>query len=166
MSPDTLDLLLQVIGRLERHVHDRDCPAVVAMVGSRRLIMTDFDYLRSEQTASDFETRAAARARAIDAARWVFAVPQVWTFSTGKGAARAVSNHPLRPGEEEAITWMSVDHSEGVDYGLVPFQRRLDGSPVFGEPETFTAEIHPAEAMPGYMMLRQVLDTPDTPSES
>jgi hypothetical protein len=60
----------------------------------------------------------------------------------------AVSNHPLREGEQEAITWMSFDRNDGIDYGRVAYARCPNGVPVFEEPEMFTLEVA-AEGMPG-----------------
>jgi hypothetical protein len=59
----------------------------------------------------------------------------VWVITAGTVSVRAVSNHPLRDGEQEAITWMAVDPADGVDYGRVPFARRPRGEPVFGDTE-------------------------------
>lgn len=70
---------------------------------------------------------------------------------------RAVSNHPLREGEHEAITWMSCDRDDGVDYGRVPYARRPSGEPVFDDPEVFTVGVLPYEAMPGFTLLQAYL---------
>ncbi|MGC9537783.1 hypothetical protein [Streptomyces sp. UG1] len=67
--------VLDVAGRLERAIHERDRPAVVALQGDRTLVMSDCDYLRDEATATAFEERAAKRARKIHACRIVFAAP-------------------------------------------------------------------------------------------
>ncbi len=157
MNQETLGLLLDIVARVEKNIRDRERPAVVGLVGDRLLVLSDYDYLRDDRSAAAFERRAAERAREIGATRWVFAVPQVWVFSAGKAATRAVSDHPLRAGEQEAITWMSADSADGVDYGLVPYVRRPDGGPVFDDPEIFTSEIRPAEGMPGQVMLQLIL---------
>jgi hypothetical protein len=150
------ELLLDVVDRLERAVRDRDCPAMVALEGARTVVMTDYDYLRDDETASAFEHRAADQARAIDARRFVFAVPQVWLITDEGVSARAVSNLPLREGEHEVITWMSYTAADGVDYGLVPVGRRPSGEPVFGEAEVFTVPVGAREAMPGRNLLRLI----------
>ncbi|MEQ4720911.1 hypothetical protein [Nonomuraea sp. B19D2] len=154
MNDETAELLFDVIGRLEKSIIARDCPAIVALRGERQLVLSDYDYLRDEQSATAFETRAAAKAQEIAATRWIFAVPQVWLITPDKVYSRAVSNHPLREGEQEAITWMSFDQSNGVDYGRVPYTRRPNGEPVFDDPEMFTVAVRPAEHMPGYTLLQ------------
>jgi hypothetical protein len=79
----------------------------------------------------------------------VFEPPSsIWT--------RAVSNHPLRENEQEAITWTSFDLAGGLDYGRVAYSRRPNGEPVFEEPEVFMVEVWPTETMPG-ARLRQAL---------
>jgi hypothetical protein len=157
MNDETSALLFDVVERLERSIVARDCPAMVALEGERRLVLSDYDYLRDDVAAQSFEWKAAARAREIVAVRWVFAVPQVWVVTAERFAARAVSNHALREGEQEAITWMSFDRGNGVDYGRVPFARRPGGAPVFGEPEIFIIELRPAVSMPGYTLLQALM---------
>lgn len=160
MNDDTARLLFDVAGRLERSIRARDCPAIVAVQGQRTLVLSDYDYLRDEATAAAFERRAAATARKIGIRRWVLAVPQVWQVKAGVVSTRAVSNHPLREGEQEAITWMSFDRDDGVDYGRVAFTRQPDGEPVFAEPEIFTvrAKARPAPSAPGYTLLQALVD--------
>ncbi|TDD23806.1 hypothetical protein E1287_38630 [Actinomadura sp. KC06] len=154
MNETTFGLLRDVAERLERAIRSRDCPAIVVLEGQRRLVLSDYDYLRDDQTAHAFEDRAGGHGQRIDATRFVFAVPQVWVVTPGQVAARAVSNHPLRPGEQEAITWLSFDVNDGVDYGRVPYARRPNGEPIFDEPEIFTVEVWPKEQMPGFRLLR------------
>ncbi|GAA2324039.1 hypothetical protein GCM10010149_91730 [Nonomuraea roseoviolacea subsp. roseoviolacea] len=166
MAGDDMDnhtgaLLLDVLERLKKSIVSRDCPAMVALEGERVLILSDYDYLRDEQAAASFEGRAAAKAVEIGATRWVLAVPQVWRITPDKVLSRAVSNHPLREGEAEAITWMSCDSGHGVDYGRVPYVRRPNGEPVFDEPEVFTVGVRPAESMPGYVLLQAFLGSRD-----
>jgi hypothetical protein len=162
----TWALVFDVVGRLERGIAARDCPAVVALEGRRTLVLSDYDYLRDDETAAAFERRAAAKAREVGAARWVFAVPQVWLVRAEAVAARAVSNHPLRPGEQETITWMAYDADDGVDYGRVAYTRRPNGEPVFGEPEVFTVGVRPGAVMPGFTLLRLlVAEDADTAGE-
>ncbi|MEV7012693.1 hypothetical protein [Streptosporangium sp. NPDC051022] len=163
MNDETAALLFDVVGRLEKSIVSRDCPAIVLLDGDRRLVLSDYDYLRDEPAAVAFEARAATKAREIDARRWVLAVPQVWVFTPPNTVSvRAVSNHPLREGEQEAITWMSCDRDEGVDYGRVAYARRPSGEPVFEEPEVFSVGVQPSEAMPGFRMLQVYLaDGPD-----
>jgi hypothetical protein len=158
MNEETAALLFDAVGRLEKSIIARDCPAVVILDGVRRLVLSDYDYLRNESAASSFEARAAAKAREIGVMRWVLAVPQVWVFRPPDTVAmRAVSNHPLREGEQEAITWMSCDRGEGVDYGRVAYARRPSGEPVFEEPEVFTVGVRPQESMPGFALLQAYL---------
>ncbi len=156
MNDDTARLLLDVTGRLERIIQRGDCPAIVALDGQPATVLSDYDYLRDETAATAFELRAAARARETGARRWVLAVPQVWVVKAGVVSTRAVSNHPLREGEQEAITWTSFDAADGVDYGRVPYTRRPHGEPVFDAPEVFTAKarVRPALSTPGYTLLR------------
>jgi hypothetical protein len=156
MNDKTAALLFDVVERLQRSIIARDCPAIVALEGERRLILTDYDYLRDPQAGTSFESRAAAKAREIQVERWVLAVPQVWVITSDKIFSRAVSNHPLHKGEQEAITWMSFDRSDGVDYGRVPYTRRPSGEPVFDEPEKLAVGVHPAEHMPGYALLQSL----------
>jgi hypothetical protein len=166
VNEQTFSLLRDVAERLERAIRSRDCPAIVALEGRRRLVLSDYDYLRDDQAAHAFEDKAAGHARRIEATRFVFAVPQVWVVTPGEVATRAVSNHPLRPGEQEAITWMSFDVTDGVDYGRVPYTRRPSGEPIFDEPETFTVEVWPEEQMPGFRLLRALMSDDSNPTPS
>ncbi len=156
-----LTLLEDVVERLQRAIRARDCPAIVILQGEQTLTLSDFDYLRDLETAAAFEHRAAEHARRIQALRWVFAVPQVWLQTADGISARAVSNHPLREGEQEAITFTAFDVGDGVDYGLVPYTRRPDSTPVFDEPEIFTSEVMPGERAPGWTLLRILMDPGD-----
>ena len=153
-----LALLDDVVDRLERAIRARDCPAIVVLQGERTLTLSDYDYLRDLETAARFERRVAEHARRIGAGRWVFAVPQVWVQTPEGISARAVSNLPLREGEQEAITWTAFDIDDGVDYGLVPYTRRPNGEPVFDEPEVFTADVTPGERAPGWTLLRTLME--------
>ncbi|MFF4418880.1 hypothetical protein ACFYY8_40645 [Streptosporangium sp. NPDC001559] len=153
MNDETAALLFEVVERLQRSIAARHCPAVAALEGERRLVLSDYDYLRDPRSAVSFETRAAARAREIRATRWVLAVPLVWVTTPGTVYSRAVSNHPLREGEQETITWMSFHEDDGVDYGRVPYARRPGGEPVFDTPEMFAVGVLPARAMPGHTLL-------------
>ncbi|WP_327586995.1 hypothetical protein OHA25_08285 [Nonomuraea sp. NBC_00507] len=155
MNDETAELLFDVVGRLEINILARECPAIVVLQGERLLALSDYDYLRDDQTAAAFEERAAAKAREIDATRWVLAVPQVWMITSDAIMSRAVSNHPLREGEQEAITWMSYDRQDGVDYGRVPYTRRPNGEPIFDEPEIITVGVQPEESMPGRTLLEE-----------
>ncbi|MFE3452472.1 hypothetical protein ACFXJ8_26475 [Nonomuraea sp. NPDC059194] len=155
MNDETAALLFDAVGRLEVTILARECPAIVVLQSERLLVLSDYDYLRDDETAAAFETRAAAKAREIDAVRWVLAVPQVWVITPDAILSRAVSNHPLREGEQEAITWMSFDRQDGVDYGRVPYTRRPNGEPVFGEPEMVTVGVRPDESMPGFKLLEE-----------
>ncbi|RBQ12140.1 hypothetical protein DP939_44540 [Spongiactinospora rosea] len=158
MNDATADLLFDTVERLEKNIVARECPAIVAIEGAKKLVMSDYDYLRDAETAQAFETRVAEKAREIGAARWVLAVPQVWIFRPPSTiAVRAVSNHRLREGEQEAITWMSFDGADGVDYGRVAYARRPSGEPVFEEPEIFDVGIRPRREMPGFVLLQRCL---------
>jgi hypothetical protein len=117
-------------------------------------------------TALAFELRAAAKAREFAVVRWVLAVPQVWVVTPGTVLTRAVSDHPLRQGEQEAITWMSFDHQDGADYGRVPYTRRPSGDPVFGDPKVFTVGIRPRDIMPGFQLLQEVMNEDESPGAS
>ena len=161
MNDETAALLMDVVGRLEGSIRVRDCPAIVALDGIGRLFLSDYDYLRDEAAAQAFERRAAGKAQEIETVRWVFAVPQVWVARKGIVSVRAVSNDPLRKGEQEAITWMSFDREDGVDYGRVAYARRPNGDPVFEEPEMFTIEVRPAEGMPGITLLHALMGEDD-----
>lgn len=61
---------------------------MVAVQGERPLVLSDYDYLRDDETAAAFEHRAAEQARQVGATRWVFAVPQVWILTDSGVAAR------------------------------------------------------------------------------
>jgi hypothetical protein len=154
VNQDTENLVLDVAGRLERAILERDCPAMVALQGDRILVLSDYDYLRDEPAAAAFELRAAEKARGNHTSRFVFAVPQVWVETGDSIQARAVSNHPLREDEREVIAWMSYDAQDGVDYGFVPYVRRPNGEPIFAAPEVFTAAVRPREQAPGWILLQ------------
>ncbi|KAB8184257.1 hypothetical protein FH610_017040 [Microbispora catharanthi] len=152
-------MLDDVVSRLEKSIVGRDCPAIVVLDGDRRLVLSDYDDLRDDATAAAFETRAAAKAHEIDATRWVLAVPQVWVLIPPSTVAmRAVSNHPLHEGEQEAITWMSCDKDDGVDCGRVPCARRPNGEPIFGDPEVFTVGVRPHDTTPGFALLQAYVE--------
>lgn len=165
MNAETAGLLFDVVGRLEKNIVARECPAIVAVAGERTLVLSDYDYLRDPDTACAFERRAAVKGKEIGAIRWVLAVPQVWFFEPPSTVSvRAVSNHPLREGEQEAITWMSFDREDGVDYGRVAYARRPNGEPVFEDPEIFDVGIRPRPEAPGYTLLQAFLhDVEPTP---
>jgi len=159
MNDDVLALLFDVVNQLERSLQARDCPAMIALDGEEgKLFLSDFDYLRDDAAAAAFEHRAAAHARRVRAVRWVAAVPQVWVIHEREVAVRAPSNHPLRPEEEEAITWMAFDAEDGVDYGRVPFSRRPNGDPVVGELQMFSVGVIAEAPMPGHTLLRLLMD--------
>jgi hypothetical protein len=82
----------------------------------------------------------------------------VWVITPDVVSDRAVANLPLRPGESEAITWTAFDFADGVDYGRVMFTRRPSGEPIFADTEIIASPAHPAPGMPGYTMLRLVVD--------
>ncbi|GGT06224.1 hypothetical protein GCM10010156_74670 [Planobispora rosea] len=156
MNDETAALLFDVLERLQQNIAARGCPAIVALEGEQKLVLSDYDYLRDPRSALSFETRAAARAQEIQATRWVFAVPLVWVAAADTVYSRAVSNHPLREGEQETITWMSFDEGDGVDYGRVPYARRPSGEPVFDDPEMFAVGVRAAPAMPGRTLLHRL----------
>ena len=158
MNEATAHLLFDAVERLEKNIVARECPVMVALDGADKILLSDYEYLRDAETAKAFESRAAEKALEIDAARWVLAVPQVWLFKPPSTVAvRAVSNHPLREGEQEAITWMSFDREDGVDYGRVAYVRRPNGEPVFEDPEIFDVGVRPADSMPGFTLLQRYL---------
>jgi hypothetical protein len=162
MNDDVVALLSAAVERVEQHIRADEYPAVVAVEGQRTLMLSDYDYLREHAAAVAFERRAAGHARRVAATRWVLAVPQVWVINEHDVAVRAVSPHPLREGEQEAITWMAFDQADGVDYGRVPYARRPNGKPVFGEPEMFTAPVFAGELMPGNTLLRSLMDNDES----
>ena len=163
VNDDVVRLLFDVVARLERSVEANECPAIVALEGERKLVLSDHDYLRDHATAETFERRVADRARQVNPTRWVFAVPQVWVINERNVEVRAVSRHVLRPGEQEAITWMAYDEGTGVDYGRVPYVRRPSGEPIFSEPEMFNMGLHSGPSMPGYVLLRALSGSDDLP---
>ncbi|MEU5437165.1 hypothetical protein AB0G73_27825 [Streptomyces sp. NPDC020719] len=156
MNQDTENLLHGAVDRVQRAIQDRARPAVAVLQGDRLVVLSDYDYLRDEETAAAFEERAAAKAREVHAVRWVFAVPQVLVLVDGAVAARAASDLPLREGEREAIMWMSCDPADGVDYGLVPYVRRPGCELVFDDPEVFAVPVRPGERVPGMRLLRGI----------
>ncbi|MBF8185282.1 hypothetical protein ITP53_05935 [Nonomuraea sp. K274] len=158
MNEATARLLFDVVERLEESIVAREFPAVVAMEGTSRLVLSDPGYLRDPVAAAAFEIGAAEKAQEIGVVRWVLAVPQVWLFKPPSTiAVRPVSDDPLREGEQEAITWMSFDREDGVDYGRVAYVRRPNGEPVFEDPQIFDVGVQPAETMPGFVLLRECL---------
>ncbi|RFU37340.1 hypothetical protein DZF91_33385 [Actinomadura logoneensis] len=161
MNEATLDLLLDVVGRLERNIAARRCPAVCGLDGDRRLTLTGYDYLRDDATAGAFERRAAAQANRVRARRWVLAVPMIIAVPPGAGLhGRPVSNQGPREGEQEAIVWTAFDHDDGIDYGIVAYTRRPDGSPVYHDPEIFTAPLAGTPAAPGSVLRQTLLNDP------
>ncbi|WP_235609010.1 hypothetical protein, partial [Frankia casuarinae] len=117
-------------------------------------VLTDRPYLISWATALAFEIRAAAHAQSNATHRWVFAVPQVWYEDGDLIEARPLFTAPVQPDEQEAITWMSCDDTDGIDYGRVPFTRRPGGEPVFDDPEYFTSPVRPLQRTPGAALHR------------
>ncbi len=155
MNDATWALVTDVVERVQRAISMMDCPAIVILDGDRRQILSDYDYLRDEDATTAFERKAAAHAKAIHAHRFAFAVPQVIVETVpGTVQARAVSNHPLRPGEQETVAWTAYDAADGVDYGWAPYTRRPNNEPVFGPPEIFDMPVKAAERMPGVRLLR------------
>jgi hypothetical protein len=155
MNDDTWALVTDVVARVQRAIGLQQAPAIVILDGDQRLILSDYDYLHDDDTASAFETKAADHARALHARRFAFAVPKVIIETVpGTFDARAVSNHPLRPGEQETILWTAYDATDGVDFGLAPYTRRPAGQPVFSPPELFEASMQASERMPGLRMAK------------
>ena len=101
MNDKMAALLFDAVGRLEVSILARECPAIVVMQGWRLLTLTDYDYLRDDDTAAAFETRAAVKAREIEAVRWILAVPQVWVITPDAILSRAVSNLPCGRGSRK-----------------------------------------------------------------
>jgi len=159
MNEATDRLLREVTRRMERAIHARDCPAIAALQGDRKLLLSDYDYLRDEPTAEVFEHRAAAKAREIHTVRFAFAVPQVWLFTDETIYSRAVANRPLRQGEQELIAWTAFDLEEGVDYGYLPYARRPNGEPVFDEEDqmVITIPTRPKGNYPGLHLLQDLM---------
>ncbi|TDB89151.1 hypothetical protein E1264_09270 [Actinomadura sp. KC216] len=158
MNDDLAAVLFDVVERQERHILADEYLAIAALDGERRLILSDYDYLRDRAAAVAFEQRVAAHGRRVAAVRWVLAVPQVWVINERDVAARSPSPHPLRADEEECVTWMGFDQEDGIDYGLVPYARRPSGQPVFDEPKVFNVPLIPGDLMPGHTLLRAFLD--------
>lgn len=154
MNHATEVLLRDVLGRLERAICERDCPAIVALQAARTLVLSDYDYLRDDPTAHAFEHRAADKAKQIHAVRFAFGVPQVWLFAQDAVYGRAVANLPLREGEQELIAWMSFDLDDGVDYGYLPYARRPNGEPVFDGDTVIIGPVQPYDEYPGRHLLR------------
>ncbi|WP_253882947.1 hypothetical protein [Actinomadura rupiterrae] len=162
MNEATLDLLLDVVERLERNITARRCPAICGLAGERDLMLSDYHYLRDDSAAERFERRAAEQARRIRALRWVIAVPMI--IAVGPGASlrgRPVSNQALREGEQEAIVWTAFDPSDGIDFGIVAYTRRPNGQPVYHEPEVFTAPLASTAIAPGSTLRDVLLSEPD-----
>jgi hypothetical protein len=155
MNEATWALVTDVVRRVQQAVEKRQAPAIVILDGARRLILSDYDYLRDQDAALAFEVNAAERAQTLDVRHFAFAVPQVVVSDEpGSYAARAVSNHPLRPGEQETIVWTGFDRANGVYFGVAPFSRRPGGRPVFDEPTTLDVPLRAEDRMPGVRLLR------------
>ncbi|MEX5709140.1 hypothetical protein AB1484_12725 [Parafrankia sp. FMc6] len=154
MNTDTWTLVEDITGRVQQAVSAGDYPAILGLHGRRNLVLTDRPYLISWATALAFEIRAAARAQSNATHRWVLAVPQVWYQDGDLIEARPLFTAPVQPDEQEAITWMSCDDTDGIDYGRVPFTRRPGGEPVFDDPEFFTSPIRPLQRTPGAALHR------------
>jgi len=153
----TADLLRDATRRLERAILERDCPAIAALQGERKLLLSDYDYLRDPETARSFEERAAAKAREIDAVRAALVVPQVWLWGPDTIYSRAVANLPLREGEQELIAWTVFDLHDGVDYGYLPYTRRPNGTPIFDTDHTvINTPTQPYDNYPGLHLLRNL----------
>lgn len=154
MNDDTWTLVTDVVGRVQRAIGLKQAPAIVILDGDRRQILSDYDYQRDEATRLAFETKAAEHARVRHVRRFAFAVPLV-VLDTEPGVfdGRAVSNHPLRPGEREAIVWTAYDAADGADFGFAPYTRRPAGQPVFDTPEIFEVPMNAEERMPGVRLL-------------
>ncbi|WP_026416975.1 hypothetical protein [Actinomadura oligospora] len=158
MNEHTEALLRDAVKRLQQAIRAHDCPAIVVLDGSPRLVLSDYDYLRDDATARAFELRAAAKAKQTGATRWALAVPMVWLITEHSIAARPVTNHPLREGEQEVIMWTVGDLAEGVDYGRVSYVRRPDGTPVFDDPEVAAVTLGPADYTIGFVLLQTLTD--------
>ncbi|WP_075737674.1 hypothetical protein [Streptomyces acidiscabies] len=158
MNEPTADLLRDATRRLERAILERDCPAIAALQGDRKLLLSDYDYLRDQETARAFEDRAADKAREINAVRVALVVPQVWLFATDTIYSRAVANLPLREGEQELIAWTVFDIHDGVDYGYLPYTRRPNGAPVFDtDHSVINVPTQPYDNYPGLHLLRNLM---------
>lgn len=160
MNEATEDLLLDAIERMQNSIQQRDCPAIVLLDGDPRIAMSDYDYLRDDETAAAFERRAGEKALEVGCSRWALTVPQVWLLrDDGSVAVRAVSNHPLREGEQEAITWVAFDRDAGVDAGRLTYVRRPQGQPVFSEDvEALQVPLQLGSGLPGLTLVRILMD--------
>jgi hypothetical protein len=157
MNDGTWALVTDVVERVQRAIRAQQAPAIVVLDGDRRQILSDFDYLRDEAAILVFETKAADHARALHARRFALAVPQVVVEAApGHFQARAVSNHPLRSGEQETIAWTAYDAADGADFGFAPYARRPGGQPVFSPPEIFDIPVTATEQMPGLRLLHML----------
>ncbi|MCP2341154.1 hypothetical protein [Actinomadura rupiterrae] len=163
MNEATIELLFDVVARLERNIAARQAPAICGLDGDRRLTLSDYDYLRDRATACAFEQRVADYARRIHARRWVLAVPMIiTTVDDPVFLARPVTNLVvLRQDEQEAIVWTAFDPTDGIDYGIVAYTRRPNLEPVFDEPEVFTAPLTNTPLTPGATLLQATLGDGD-----
>ena len=162
MNTTTESLLNDVTRRLERAIHERDCPAIVALYGDRLLVLSDYDYLHDIASADSFERRVAEKAREIHAVRFAFAVPMVWLFTEEGIHVRAVANLPLAESEVELIAWTVFDQNDGVDYGYLPYGRRPNGEPVFDDDDQtlITIPIQPYDTYLGRLLLNALTQDP------
>nr|MDT0663768.1 hypothetical protein [Micromonospora sp. DSM 115978] len=71
-------------------------------------------------------------------------------------SGRAVSNHPLRPDEQETVAWTAYDTTDGADFGFAPYTRRPNGQPVFEAPEILDVPMRADEHMPGARLLHHL----------
>ncbi len=154
MIDDTWTLVTDVVGRVQRAISLHQAPAIVILDGDRRQILSDYDY-HDDATRIAFETRAAEHATPLHLRRFAFAVPRIITQTeTGSVRYRPVSNHPLHPGEQEAIVWTAYDLHDGMDLGLARYSRRPAGQPVFDTPKIFDVPMAAGEHSPGMHLLR------------
>ncbi|WP_327089183.1 hypothetical protein OIE66_00740 [Nonomuraea sp. NBC_01738] len=151
-----------MVRRLESSITVRDSPAIVALTGSRTVVLAERDYLHDSGTATAFETRAAATALRIGAVRWVFAVPQVWHYVPFNSSARPLDDLPLGLHDQEGVTWLTFDALDGVEYGRVAYVRRPRGQPVFQDVEPFDDEVIALKYMAGYTLLSAFLNGVDS----
>jgi hypothetical protein len=158
MNDTTWSLVTDVVDRVQQSIRMTDYPAIVILDGDRRQILSDYDYVHGEPARTDFETRAADRARALHARRFTFAVPQIIEMLSDGLQAYAFSVRPLREGEQEGVVWTAYDTDDGVDYGWAPYTRRPSGQPVFDKPSTFHLPARPGDGFPGLRLLRLLTD--------
>jgi hypothetical protein len=163
MNQETFDVMTAVTEKVMRNLmppQEIVCVIGLANPGGGINFLSDWDYMIAYGDDSSFqrkfEERAAWLAKEAGVTRWVLAVPMVWHLDGPTVSMRAISPHPLREGEHEVIAVVTFDGSDGVDYGVVPFARRPDGTPVFDDPHELFVNVSPRPFMPGYTLIKEM----------